>query len=272
MEPPKDIFDIIMQVASQFAGALPNLIGALLVAVFGWLAAKIVAKALEKIFQKIKIDRLAERLNKTDFVSKANIKIVPSKLFAKIIHYILVLIFLMAATEVLQMSVVSAMMADLISYIPKLLSALILFVIGILLADFIKNITLTTCNSLGIPSANVIANFVFYLIFLTLTISALKQASIATELISANLTIILGGVILAFSIGYGFASRDLMSNFLASFYTKKKIKPGDIISIDGAKGKIISMDSNSLTLQAKDKQIVIPLKKLTSEKVEIFNR
>jgi hypothetical protein len=61
-----------------------------------------------------------------------------------------------------------------------------------------------------------------------------------------------------------------MANFLASFYSKNKIKIGDIINIDGSKGKVIAMDNASLTLQSDGKITVIPLKKLTSEKVEIF--
>jgi uncharacterized protein YacL len=171
---------------------------------------------------------------------------------------------------VLGMPVVSQMVSDLIAYLPRLLSALVLFVLGIYLAEFVKNIVQATCNALGIPSAKIIANFVFYLIFLTLTISALAQASIETSLITSNLTVILGGVILAFAIGYGFASRDTMANFLASFYSKNKVKVGDFIAIDGSKGKVVAMDSSSITLQGDGKIIVIPLKKLTSEKVEIF--
>ena len=181
------------------------------------------------------------------------------------------LVFIMMATDVLGMAIVSKMVSDLIAYLPRLLSAIVLFILGIYLAEFIKNIVYTTCNALSIPSSKVIASFVFYLIFLTLTISAMAQASIDTALITSNLTVILGGVILAFSIGYGFASRDTMANFIASFYSKNKVKVGDMISIDGASGKVVAMDSISLTLQADGKIIIVPLKKLTSEKVEIYS-
>lgn len=143
--------------------------------------------------------------------------------------------------------------------------------LGIYLAEFVKNIVQAACNALSIPSGKVIANFVFYLVFLTLTISALAQASIETALITSNLTVILGGVILAFAIGYGFASRDTMANFLASFYSKNKIKVGDIIILDGSTGKVIDIDSTSVTLQGDGKRIAIPLRKLTSEKVEILS-
>ncbi len=264
------ILDIVKEVIAKFASALPNIVGAVVIALLGWLISKLVSRALLKILETIKIDRFGDKINETEFATKANFQLKLSRFLSKLAYYFLMLIFLMAATDVLGMPVVSEMVSDLINYLPRLLSALILFVLGIYLAEFVKNIVLAAANSLAIPSAKIIANFVFYLIFLTLTISALGQASIETSLITSNLTVILGGVVLAFSLGYGFASKDTMANFLASFYSKNKVKIGDIVSVDGSKGRVIAMDSASLTLQGDGKIIVIPLKKLTSEKVEIF--
>jgi hypothetical protein len=236
----------------------------------GWLISKIISKSLFKLLEKLGIDRFGDRLNATEFAIKAKFRIKLSSFTAKLVYYLLMLIFLMAATEVLGIPVISEMVADLLAYLPRLLTATLLFVLGIYLAEFVKNIVYAAANSLAIPSSKVISNFVFYLIFLTLTISAMAQASIETSLITSNLTVILGGVVLAFAIGYGFASRDTMANFIASFYSKNKVSIGDIISIDGSKGKIIDMDSTSLTIQDEEKITIIPLKKLTSDKFEIF--
>lgn len=272
MEDAKNIYDIVMQVLSQFASAIPNIIGGLFVIFIGWLIAKIVRKAIQKILAGIKIDKLAEKLNDTDFVSESNMKIVPSKVISTLIYYTLMLVFMMAAAQVIQLTVVSEMIQDLINYIPKFFTAFILFILGILIADVVKKFILTTCNSLGIPSGKIIANFVFYIIFITITISALQQAAIETGLISDNLSIILSGVVFAFSLGYGLAAKDVMSNFLASFYSKSKIKIGDEISLDGTRGEVIEMDSTSLSLKSEGKITVIPLRKLTSEKLEIYKK
>lgn len=266
-----EILEIIKGVIAKFALAIPNIVGAVVVILVGWMVAKLASKALEKIFASLNIDRFGEKINETEFATKANFKLRLSRFLSQLVYFLLMLIFLMAATDVLGMPVVSDMVGNLIEYLPRLLSALVLFVLGIYLSEFIKNIVLATCTALGIPSAKIIANFVFYLVFLTLTISALGQAAIETSLITSNLTVILGGVVLAFSIGYGFASKDTMANFLASFYSKNKVKIGDFVGIDGSKGKVVAMDSASITLQGDGKLIVIPLKKLTSEKVEIFS-
>ncbi|MBI1226247.1 MAG: mechanosensitive ion channel [Bacteroidetes bacterium] len=266
-----EIIEIVKQVLFQFASAAVNIAKGTIVVAIGWGIAKFVSKGLEKLFIGIKIDRFGDKINETEFAQKAGLNIKLSAFFSKLTYFVLMLVFVMMATDVMGIPIVSEMVKDLISYLPKLLSSLALFVLGIYLAEFIKNIVLATTNALGISSGKIIANFVFYLIFLTLTISAMAQASIETSLITSNLTVILSGVVGAFAIGYGFASRDTMANFLASFYSKNKVKVGDYIQIDGSKGRVVAMDNNSLTLQGDGKIIVIPLKKLTSDKVEIFS-
>lgn len=266
-----DIIEVVEQVLLQFAASAVNIFKAAIVMAIGWGIAKVVSKALEKLLGSVNIDKYGEKINETEFAQKGGFKLKLSAFISKLAYYVLLLVFVMMATDVLGVPIVSSMVKDLISYLPKLLSALTLFVFGIYLAEFVKNIVLATTNALGISSGKIIANFVFYLIFLTLTISAMAQASIETSLITSNLTVILGGVVGAFAIGYGFASKDTMANFLASFYSKNKVKVGDYVAIDGSKGKVIAMDSTSITLQGEGKIIVLPLRKLTSDKVEIFN-
>ena len=229
---------------------------------------KVVAKALEKIG----IDKLGEKLNEIDIVDKANIDIVPSKFISKLIYYVLLLIFIIASTDVLGMPAVSELMSDILNYLPNLISALIVFILGILIADFLKGIVKTACDSLNIPAAGLIANVVFYFIFLNVVMITLTQAGIDTEFIQDNLSIILAGGVGAFALGYGLASKDIVANFLASFYNKDKVKVGDVIQVDGMEGIVIDIDNTCITLQSGKDKIIIPLSKLSSNSVILKNQ
>ena len=267
MENLKALFD---QLLTQLGTAIPNLVGALLVFILGRILARLIAKLIKNILAKIGVDKLAERLNDIEIVEKSNIKIVPSILISKIVYYILLFIFIIAATDILGMPAVSQLMTDLLNYIPNLISAFIVLAIGLFVADFIKKIVQTTCKSLGIPSGNMIANVVFYFLLLNIIMITLSQAKIDTDFIQDNLSIILAGVVLAFALAYGYASRNLTANFLASFYNKNIVKEGDIIQIDDVKGKVIKIDNSTIRIQAEDRIVLIPIHKLTSEKIEFF--
>lgn len=268
MTPIKDIF---YDVLGQFAAVLPNLAGALAVLLIGWLISRGLRKLVKTLLSRTGIDQLAERLNKIEIMEKARIRIVPSVLLSKILYYILMLVVALAATDILGIQAVSDLMVDIINYIPNLLTAAIVLFIGLLFADFIKGIVLSTAKSLGIPSANLIANFLFYFLLIAVAMSALGQARIDTEFLATNLTIIIAGGVAAFAIGYGLASRDMMANFIASFYSSKKVTPGDLIKVGEVTGTVKAMDNTSITLEGEEKQtIILPLSKLTTEKVEII--
>ena len=140
-----------------------------------------------------------------------------------------------------------------------------------LIADFLQKIVLTTTKSIGIPSAKLVSSFVFYFIFIMAIITAVSQLGIGTEFIATNLSIIIGGGVMAFALGYGIASKSTMSNFLASFYSRERFKIGDRIKLEETEGEIVGMDSSSLTLSSARGKVIIPLSKLIAEKVEILN-
>ncbi|GJM33245.1 MAG: hypothetical protein DHS20C18_22460 [Saprospiraceae bacterium] len=264
------LIGILQEQLANLAQIIPNLVGAMAIFFIGWFIAKMLARIVKKLLVSVGVDSLAEKLNEIEIVEKSNIKIIPSVLISKILYYLIFFISIMAATDVLGMKAISDLMTNIMNYIPSLISALVVLIIGVVIADVLKKIVQTTCDSLGIPASKMISNLVFYFIFLNVIMITLKQASLQTDFIETNISIILAGVVLAFAIGYGMASRGLMSNMLSSFYNKEKIKLGHTVIIDGTKGKIISIDSTTLTLQASNSKVIIPLSKLTSEKVEIL--
>lgn len=260
---------LLQDLLSQLKQFAPNFIFALAILIIGWIVAKIVARIVKRILVAIKIDLLADKLNNIDIVRQTNIKILPSNIISKIAYYVLMVFVFAIATEQLGVQALIDLLKNFIAYLPSLLVALVFFVIGLLIADAIRGVVLTACQSLGIPSAKIIASIVFYFIFLSVTMSALDQAKIQTDFLKSNLMIVIAGVVGAFAFGYGLASRGMMTNLLASFYTKGKFIIGDTITVDGIKGEIVEMDNSSVVLKTTGSKVVIPLRKLSEGEVEI---
>ncbi len=261
-----ELLEDILRQLREFA---PNLIFALAILIVGWIIAKLIASIIKRILKAIKIDDLADKLNDIDLVRQANMKILPSKIISKIVYYVFMLITFIVATDKLGVEAVTNLLTDFIGYLPRLFTGVIFFIIGLLIADAIRGVVLTACQSLGIPSAKIIANVVFYFIFLSVTMSALDQAGIQTDFIKSNLMIIIAGVVGAFAFGYGLASKGMMSNLLASFYAKGKFIIGDTITVDGVKGQIVAIDNTSFSIQTETSKMVYPLSKLTEKGIEV---
>lgn len=263
-----DMTGALADLLEGFISFVPNILGALLVLLVGYIVARVLRRILKTILAKAKVDVLGEKLNEIEIVQKSKFKIKLSTIFSKLIYFIIMLFVWVAATDVLGMEAISQLVTDIFNFIPNLLVAFIILIIGLLLADLIRKAVLTACNSLGIPSAKLIATLVFYFIFINILISALSQAQINVEFLSQNISLVIGGAVLAFAIGYGFASRDILSNFLASFYGKGMFEVGERVVIDGIEGEIIEIDRANITLLSEKKKVIIPFSKAINNKVE----
>ncbi|MBK8554489.1 MAG: mechanosensitive ion channel [Lewinellaceae bacterium] len=272
------IIDFFTQLAAGVSGqmvagitaAIPKLTAALFTLLFGWWIASLLRKVLRRVLAAMQIDRLVDRLNEIEIVQRTGIKIQISNVLAQTLFYMLMLIFIVAATDVLGIEPVTKMVSDLLNYIPSLFSAAVIFLLGLFLADIIRGVALTAMQSLGIPSAKLIASIIFYFLFITIAVSSLAQARIETGFIASNLTVVIGAGALAFAFGYGLAARDLVSNYLASYYNRNKVQVGDKVRIGDSEGQVVMIDSTSMILQTHDRAIIVPLSKLTTEKVEVF--
>jgi len=261
---------VLTQLLAKFSDAIPKVATALIVLLIGRFIADMVRKIVRRTLILLKADRLTDQLNDIDLVQRTGTRIEISGVLSSMLYYVLMLGFIIFATDLLGIPAITAMVRDLISYLPALFSALILFLMGLYLADILRKVVLTTLLSLGIASAKIIASGVFYFLLVTVGVSALAQARIQTDFIASSLTVIVAAGGLAFAFGYGLASRDLVANYLAGFYNRNKVRLGDDVRIIGVRGKVVLMDATSLVLQTPERAIVIPLSKLTTEKVEIF--
>lgn len=254
-----------------FVSGIPRILSALFIILLGIIIAKVLKKVIQKVLESIGIDKLGEKLNEIEMVSKADVQIKFSSILAKIVYYIVLLIFLMAATSQLEMEAVSNLVQNLIEFIPNLIVAGIILTIGFIFAEMLKTIVQTALTSFGIPSAKLISSFFFYFILINIVVSALTQAKIDTGFLGQNISILIAGIVLAFSIGYGLASKSTMANFIGSMYMKGKINVGDKIKVRDEVGKVVAMDKSAITIEKESGgRIFLPLSTLTTEPVEVL--
>ena len=261
---------VLEQLLAKFSDAIPKVAMALLILLIGRFVANLARKVVRRVLVALQVDRLTEQLNDIDLVQRTGTRIEISGVLSSMVYYVLMLGFIIFATDMLGIPAITAMVRDVIDYLPALFSALILFLLGLYIADILRKVVLTTLLSMGVSSAKMIASAVFYFLFLVMAISALAQAKINTSFIASSMTVLIGAGALAFAFGYGLASRDLVSSYLAGFYNRNKVRVGDDVRIIGVRGKVVLMDATSMILQTSERAIVIPLNKLTTEKVEIF--
>lgn len=256
---------------NQFVDFVPRLMGCLVILIVGYLVAKGVSVVVKKVLGQVGFDRIGEKLNQISIVKQLKTEIKLSEIIAKVLYYFILLVFLTAATETLGVDAITSMVLSIVNFIPQLIAAAIMLQVGIMLADVIKNTVTSLCKSFNIPSARLIGNIVFIFFLIITFISALGQIGIETALLESSFNLILGGIVAAFALGYGIASRDVLANMIAALYSRNKYKEGQIVKLDDVKGIITRIDSVSVTIQSAESITVLPLQLFQSKKVELFN-
>lgn len=270
-----NFFDIIRatltKLIEQLGDFIPRLIFAIIILLIGYIIARIIAYATGKILEKIGLNKVGDKLNEISIVKQLRTEIKLSVIVSKVLYYFILLAFVTDATRTLGISALTSLVEKLVNWVPQLIVAAIMLQIGILVADVIKKAVISICKSFSIASGKLIGNIVFSFFLIITLISSLAQAGINTTLLESTFNLVIGGIVMAFAVGYGLASKDILSNILSSFYSKSNYKEGQTIEIDGVIGEIIAVDNTSITLQTEDSQTIFPLHLLQTRKVRIFN-
>ncbi len=247
-----------------------NLIGAIIILLIGWVVAKMVAAVTKKMLEQVGADKVGDKLNEIDAIKSLKLEIKLSSIISKALYYFILIFMLRPAADTLGVPAISDMVKLLVEFIPKLISSTLMLSAGIFLADALKNFVVTLCKSFNIAAGKLIGTAIFFFLLIIFVIQSIAQVGINTSLLESSFNLLVGGIIFAFAIGYGFASKEILLNIISSFYSKNRYKEGQIIEIDGIKGEIIGMDNTTITLKTGESKTIFPLQVLQSKTVTVF--
>lgn len=263
-------FSFLQNLWYDFVGFLPQLLKGLAFLIIGWLFIKFVLYIIKKALGLTNIDTLPEKLNVDEIFGNSSLKIQPTKIIITSIKWILIFIFIIVASELLGLKMVSEQLGNLIAYLPKLISALLIFAVGIYIANMIKKTISGMFSSLELSGGNLVGNIIFYIIAVIVSVTALNQAGINTDLITNNLSIIFASILAAFTLSFGLGSRDIIKRLLFGYYTRKNLQVGDKIKTEKFEGIIESIDNISVILRTKEKMTIIPIKEIVDNNIEVL--
>lgn len=255
----------------KFTDTIPSLLIAIIVILIAWLLARLISGGFEKVLKTIKFDQLSEKIKLTSFLEQAGIRMTPSAIIGRFIYWVFVLLIIASAAETLNWTAVSYQIQQFLNYLPNLVTAILVFIVGAYLASLVRDFVRSSASSLGISTGRILSSVIYYVLFIMVVLTAMEQAKIDTKILSANLLIIIGAIMLSGAISYGIASKDVLSNILAGFFNKRTFQKGMVIEIDGIKGTIVETNNICVTLQVSDtERVVIPAHQLLTSKVKII--
>lgn len=247
----------------------PSIVGTIIVLFIGWLVTKLVVKIIKKALKLAKANKLDDKLNEIEIVEGKKLNFDTIKIVSSFIKWIMYIMLIIMASDIMNLTMISEQISDLLGYLPQLFAALVIFTIGLILANAIKKGLKSFFDSMDLSGAKIISQVVFFIILIFTSITALNQAGIDTEIITSNITMILAAFLLAFALAFGFGAQKIVGELLKTFYARKTYEIGQYIEFNNVKGEVESIDGTSVTLKTSEGKLVVPIKDIVESQVRI---
>jgi small-conductance mechanosensitive channel len=195
-------------------GALPALIGAIIILVIGFIIAKVLQGLVTRVLQSMGFQGWMESGGIKQFFDRSQTQQTPLSILGKLVFWLVFFIAITMAVDTLGISAISDVLAQFIAYIPQIIAAILILVLATLLANFVAGIVR------GATGSNLIGSVAQYSIIVFAAFAALTQLGIAPELIAPTFLILLGGVALAAAIAFGLGGKGVAQQMVEQGYQK----------------------------------------------------
>lgn len=204
----------ILALWQAFVLFIPKLIGALLVFIIGWMIAVGIGKLVSEILRKAKLNKVFEKGHWKQAMEKAEFKIDAAGFIGSIFKWVFAIVFLMAAVEILGLYQFADFLRNIIAYLPNVIIAALIFVVAVIVADFLEKIIRASVESVKIGYGKFISLLVKWSIWIFAILTILYQLKIAPNLIQTLFTGVVALFVIAGGIAFGLGGKDFASELL----------------------------------------------------------
>ena len=241
---------------TRVAVFIPNLIGAMVLVLLGFVVAKLLDTLLSKVLAKIGLDRLMAGTGLTKMIGRVGIQVSVSTLIGKIVYWFILLVFLVSAAELLGLERVSATLDVLALYVPKVFGAALVLLAGVLLAQLLNGVVRGAAEGVGLEYANGLGRIAQGLIIIISLSVAIGQLEVKTDLLNNVIAIVLISVGAAVALALGLGSRDIAGQILAGIYVRELYAVGQQIQVGEIEGQIEEIGTVKTTLLTESGDLV----------------
>lgn len=206
----------------RFISFLPNMIGAIIILVLGWIVGMIVATLIDRLFRLVGLQALFEKARVEDILKKANAKMDATALLASVVKWIIYLVAFISAANTLKLTAVADFLNSVLIYVPQVIIAAAILLIGLVLANFLSAVVKGSIQTANLSFADTSSLIVRWSIIVFSFMAALSQLGIAENMINTLFIGFVAFISIAGGLAFGLGGKDAASDFIDS--VKKELK------------------------------------------------
>ena len=193
---------------------VPNIIVAIILFVVGWVVGEAVGAWIAKLIRSVKIDKVLEKLDLNILLQRAGYRLDSGKFLGTLVKWFIIVGFLVAALDVLQLNEVNAFLQQVLGYIPKVIIATVIMIIAAVLADVMQKIVIASAKAASVTSAELFGGITKWLIWIFAVVMALEQLGMMGPFLQIFMTGIVATITIAVGLSFGLGGKDAAAGFI----------------------------------------------------------
>jgi len=204
-----------------FIDFIPNLIGAIIVFLIGWLISIAVGKLIAEILKRIKFNRIFEKGGWKTALEKAEIKVDASAFIGAIIKWVLLIVFLAAAVEILGFNQLTVFLTQkVLPFLPNVVVAAFIFVVAVIIADILEKVVRAAVEGAKVGYGQLVGAIVRWSIWVFAILIILSQVGIGETFMADLFRGIVVMIVLAIGLAFGLGGKDVAAEILQDLRNK----------------------------------------------------
>jgi Conserved TM helix len=205
-----------------FLAAIPKIIGFLVILLIGWFIANLIARAVAALLRAVRFNQLAQRSGFSDFVTQMGVKTDPAGVLAEVVRWFVRLIVLVVAFDALGLPAVSQVLQQFLLWLPNLVVALVILVIGGLAANALADLVRGSTARAGFSNPNLLASIARVAVWSFTLLVAVNQIGIAQTLVNTLFFGLIGALALSLGLAFGLGGRETAAEIVRTWYDKSR--------------------------------------------------
>lgn len=189
-------------------GVLGNIIGALIVLIVGLIVASGLGALVERVVGLLKVDKLLHSLGVQEYFERAGLNMNSGRFVGRLVYWFLVVVFLLAATDILGFYTLSNFLREVLLYIPNVIVAVLIMLAAVVVANFMRNLVRASVKSARLHAAHFLGSLTWWAVVLFGFFASLAQLGIAVSIVNSIVTGFVAMLALAGGIAFGLGGKD----------------------------------------------------------------
>ena len=195
-------------------GVFANLLGALVVLIVGLIVAGGLGALVERLVNLVKLDKLLSGLGLNEYFERAGLTINTGKFFGKLVYWFLVLVFLLAATDILGFYSLSSFLKDALMYVPNVIVAALIMLASVVLANVLRKVVSASVKSARLGASGFLGSLSWWAVIMFGFLASLMQLGIAVQIIQALVTGLVAMLAIAGGLAFGLGGKDYAASLI----------------------------------------------------------